>query len=570
MAAAVDEAPRPGRRLPWWVLGAAVLGSLLAAFAVYGPALHGEFLFDDVYLPFLLPDVQQAPLRAWLGVRPVLMISYWLNYQTSGLAPFPYHAVNVVLHALNALLAWAIARRLLAVAGETSPRREWLAAFGGALFLLHPAQTESVAYVASRSETLSVLFFLSAYAVFLYRRQQAISTLRALAVLVLFGLACTVKEHTVVLPALLLLTDYYFTTPFRMEGIRRNGKLYAPILAAGLLGAAAVWRVLATAQTAGFQIREFTWYEYLFTQFRVILTYLRLYVLPVNLNGDYNYGVSRSLLEPATLAALLLLLGLVWIAWKRRRDYTLASFGFLGFLLLLAPTSSVVPIRDVIAERRLYLPFLCLILLTLDLLRRWRPPVAALAAVSGVVLIAAGAATYQRSQVWSSALAFWQDTVAKSPNNARAHFQLAYAQWHEGRCAEALKSYEKVARLEKPDDRLLIDWALALECAGRVDEAVAKLREAGKLAPTAHVYAQIGMIYGKHNRAEEALAALAEAEKIDPRFEMTYVYKGNVYATRGDWASAAAHYRHAAALNPNNETAQRALALAERQLAQPR
>ena len=100
-------------------------------------------------------------------------------------------------------------------------------------------------------------------------------------------------------------------------------------------------------------------------------------------------------------------------------------------------------------------------------------------------------------------------------------------------------------KLQKPDDRLLIDWAYALECAGKPDEAVAKVREAIKTQPSAHGYAVIGMIYGKQGRAEEALEALNSAEKADPNFDMTYVYRGNVYAGRGQMAEAATEYRRA-------------------------
>ena len=548
----------------------AFLAVLFVAFEVYGPALNGEFLFDDDYLPFSMPEVQNAPLRAWLGVRPFLMVSYWLNYKSSGLEPYAYHMVNVVLHSFNTMLAWLVVRRLLGRVGESGTRRELLAGFAAGLFLLHPVQTESVAYVTSRSETMSIFFFLAAFAVFLYRKEEAISWGRAIAVLLLFGIACTVKEHTTVLPGLLLLADYFFTTPWRFEGIRKNLKLYAPILVGGALGVVAVWRVLSTADSAGFRIQDFTWYQYLFTQFRVIWTYVGLYVFPFEQNGDYDYPVSHTITEHGAVFALLGLLGVTVLAWRCRKQYPLAAFGWLGFLLLLAPTSSVVPIRDVIVERRLYLPFICLLLITVDFLRRWRTSPALLASVFGLVLVAGAAASYQRNHVWSTALTFWTDAAAKSPGNARAQFQLAYAQWKNGDCASAVANYEKVAALQKPDDRLLVDWALALDCVDKPDQAVAKLRQAAALAPSALIHAQIGMVYGKRGRNEEALTALAEAEKMNPAFEMTFVYRGNVFAARGDLPGAIAWYKHALAINPNNETARTALAAAEQRLRQAR
>jgi protein O-mannosyl-transferase len=557
--------PIPGG-IQWWHYAVAVLISAIVAFYAYAPALRGEFLFDDSYLPFLNPEVADAPLRAWLGVRPFLMISYWLNYQSSGLEPYAYHVVNVVLHALNAVLAWVIVRRYLTWADSKNPFNGLLAVFAGLLFLLHPVQTESVAYVASRSETMSVFFLLAALAVFACRSTKNVGWTRALPVIVLFGIACTVKEHTVVLPAVLALTDYYFTTPFRMEGIRKNWRLYIPIAIIGAAGVLAVVKVLQSALTAGFRVKEFTWYQYLFTQFRSIWLYLRLYVFPVEQNGDYDMAVSRTIFDNGAILGLTGLLALAVLAWRYRRQYPLASFGFFGFLLLLAPTSSVVPIRDVAAERRLYLPFICLLLITVGFLRRWPYSRTALAGLTAAVSLAAGVATYQRSEVWSSALAFWQDNAKKSPHNSRAWFQLAYAQWQAGQCNESVSTYNKVSQLQPINDELRIDWAFALECAGKLDDAVAKLRQA---TPTAHTLATIGMMYGKRAKAQEALDALAAAEKLDPAFDMTYAYRGNVLMSLGNAAGAIAEYNRALALNPRNTSARQALAVAQQSTRAP-
>jgi tetratricopeptide (TPR) repeat protein len=551
-----------------WQVWVALGLSLLFSFIAYGPALNGEFLFDDSYLPFLALD-QRAPLQAWLGVRPLLMFSYWLNYQAAGLEPFAYHATNVVLHAFGALLIWLIARRLLRASGEQDQKRtDLLAGFAGALFLLHPVQTEAVAYVAGRSEALSVLLFLAAFAVFLYRPDQDIRFGHAFAVLALFGAACTVKEHTITLLPLLLLADFYFKTPFRLSGIIGNYRLYLPAVLLGALAVTAVLKLLAGSDSSiGFRIKEFTWYEYFFTQLQVIWTYLRLYILPVDLNGDYMYPVSRSILEPGTLLGGIGLAVLAILAWMYRRKYPLASFGFFAFLLLLSPTSSFMPIKDLAAERRLYLPFLGLLLITLEFLRRWRASPSLLAGALVLTALAAGALTYSRSQVWSHPLAFWSDVVEKSPNNARAHFQLGFAQWQAGQCSSAAASYAKVASLQAPDDRLLVDWGLALDCLNRPDEAAEKLRQAAALRPGGLPYAQIGMIYGKRGRNAEALAALEQAEKLDPGFDMTYVYRGNIYLNQGDAAAAVAQYQRALAISPNNSAAQQGLAAARRQSA---
>ncbi len=154
--------------------------------------------------------------------------------------------------------------------------------------------------------------------------------------------------------------------------------------------------------------------------------------------------------------------------------------------------------------------------------------------------------------------------MAKSPAKYRPRFQLAYAQFELGHCAESVQTYEKASQLGPVDDQLLTDWALALDCANRPDEAVAKLRQAMPFSSSAHLYSQIGMIYAKRGRTQEALAALDQAEKINPRYEMIYVYRGNIALQAGDRAGAIREYQHAVDLNPSNQVAREALTRAGR------
>jgi tetratricopeptide (TPR) repeat protein len=149
--------------------------------------------------------------------------------------------------------------------------------------------------------------------------------------------------------------------------------------------------------------------------------------------------------------------------------------------------------------------------------------------------------------------------VEKNPKNGRAYFHLAYAQWQNGQCTEASENYAKVPQLMKADERLYLDWALALDCQDKPDEAVEKLRQAIAIQPSAVAWAQIGMVYGKRGREPEALAALDEAQKLDPNFDMAYVYRGNLMLVRGDREAAVSLYQRALDLNPRNEAAREAL-----------
>jgi tetratricopeptide (TPR) repeat protein len=154
----------------------------------------------------------------------------------------------------------------------------------------------------------------------------------------------------------------------------------------------------------------------------------------------------------------------------------------------------------------------------------------------------------------------WTDSAAKSPGKVRPHFQLAFAYYQAGGCDRAADEFAKTAQLANPDFSLLLDWALAYDCANRPGEALAKFREASMIEPSAHVHSQIGMEYAKQKQYPQALDELKLAEQIDPQFAMTYFYRGNIYTEQGLPAQAAEEYRRALALNPKLQVAREALA----------
>ncbi|MBM3757512.1 MAG: hypothetical protein FJW38_26455 [Acidobacteria bacterium] len=550
---------------PWWPLAVGLALAVLALIEIYRSALYGPFLFDDLYLPFLVPNFATRPLQDWVvGVRPTLQVSYWLNYRMFGQDAFYYHLMNLGLHAAAAYFVWLIAKKLI---GFVTENGQWFAAFATAVFVLHPLQTESVGYVASRSEVLSGLFFLIGWAVFLYRAESAIRFPEVARILLFFGLAITSKEHTAVLPAVLLLTDYFFNPGFTLQGIRANWRLYAPILAGAALGVFAVFKfVLGGARTAGFGMKDLTALDYLYTQFRSIVGYLRLFVLPLGQNIDHDVVISRSLADQLSWLCLLILLGLMALAWKTRREYPLAAFGFFLFLVLLAPTSSFVPIRDVLVERRMYMPVFALALCVVDVLRRRRSPQFVIMAAICIVL---AAMTWNRNHVWASGVELWKDSVSGSPKKYRPRFQLAYAYYQNGQCAEATAQFNEAAKLEKPNYDLLVDWALAADCANRSAEALTHLEEAVKIEQRAHAYALMGMVHGKQSNFDRALEVLAQAEKLDPRFSITFVYKGNVHMARKEWDLAAEAYGKAVEIEPDEAMGRKGLqqALAAQQKA---
>jgi protein O-mannosyl-transferase len=556
------EAPA---RHPFRWYGAA-LATLAVLFWAYGPAMHTAFLFDDTTQHFALAPASQ-PLSSWIGpVRPVLIFSYWVNSRISLEDTFSYHLFNILIHALAGIFVFLVIRRLLEWAGVQASSRTPFAAFGALLFLLHPLQTESVAYISGRSDALCGMFASASFAAFLYRRTPAISWAGVLPVLLLFGAALLSKEQAVALPVLFVFTDFWWNPEFPFRSVRANWRLYA-VLALGAAGGVALFRSLILhSSSAGFAMKDFTWYQYLFTQFRAIFAYVLNFLLPVNLNVDWDFPISRTIFEHGAIFGLAGLLVLAAAAWRYRRGFPLAGYGFFVFLVLLSPTSSILPIRDPIADRRMYLPMLGLILISIDLLRRLKAEPKVLAMGAAVLIVAAALATHARAEVWSSPISLWQDTARRSPNKIRAHFQLAFAYQEQGRSDLAVAEFQKAAELKPPTADLLLDWGLAYDGLHQPEKALEKFHQAAAIEPSAHIYTQIGYIHAKRSAWKEAMEAFAIAERLDINYAITYMYKGQVYLATNQPSSAIAEFQHALALDSSLALARDGLAKAQQRL----
>lgn len=536
-----------------WHHAACILLLLLLAVLIYGPALRGGFVYDDTSLPFSKLDSQDEPLSNWLtGVRPVLMASYWLNYELATLDPFPYHFTNLIIHVLCTWLAFLILSKILEFVEMEAHSRLLLAAFAAMLFFAHPLQAESVDYIAGRSESLSGLFTLGAWAIFLYRREQSISWRDSCLVLVLFLLAVATKENAIALAPLLLLTDYFWSGRSFQATVRANWRLYSLLGLGALLALAFVLKMLSHAESAGFGISQFTWYQYFFTECRAVAGYIFLFLLPVGQTADHDFPASQTIFSHGALVYLIALATLAVLAFAYRKIFPLACFGLLMFLVLLAPTSSVVPILDPFVERRMYLPILGLLISSLEFLRRrdlnsisWRVALASL-------FLLAAFASHRQALIWSTPWTVWTNAIKESPNKARVYSGLAATALQEHRCQEAVLYIERAAKVLSKDPTLLLAWAKVLECVGKREDALQKVQEAATISPVSGTFELLGLLYGEMGKLGFSKQALDQAVKLDPSSASAHSARAIWFYEQGQLDEAAAEFRAAQQLNPRD------------------
>jgi protein O-mannosyl-transferase len=418
---------------------------LVAVAAAYANALPAAFQFDDYNVIVDNPAVHG--IGAWAasmpGIRALLKLSYVLNWQ-SGLGAPGFHAVNVLLHAGNALLVFALMRTVLSMPGLRATDRDGrdtLVALGAALlFALHPAQTEAVTYVSGRSVSMMSAFYLGAALVWL-RAPGARSAGWLSAAL--FACALATRETAWTLPLALLLLARAGGRGWRdiARGLRPHGWVLA-LFAVAVLSIAGYRRLLIgsiSVRTLG---------DNLVTQIDGVWYLLTGPLLSLQLNIDPDLA-AHSALSPALAlkgGALLALL-LAGFALLGRRPA--AGCALLWMFLHLLPTNSVLPRLDVANDRQLYLAMLGPSWLVADAARRLPRVGHALAAVALLAMLL-GAHTVLRNGDYRDEVSLWKATAAASPSKPRVWNNLGYAERLAGNTAAARAAFERALALD-PD-----------------------------------------------------------------------------------------------------------------------
>lgn len=317
--------------------------------------------------------------------------------------------------------------------------------------------------------------------------------------------------------------------------------------------------MLATAGTAGFSVATFKWYQYAFTEARAIFTYLQLAVVPIGQALDHDFPTSRTIMQHGALFYMALLAGLIWAAVRWRRSHRLACFGFLMFLIWLAPTSSIVPIDDPLVERRMYLPLLGLILIGCDLVERQKPSRPAVWGLVTAIALTFGGFCFARNQLWGKPELLIALAAEDAQHNPRPLINLAETLIKHNRCDLAVPYLQRAERILPHNYYVSVSWGRALACLGRTEEGMRHFQLAAQLKPGSQIYVWIGLLYGQMGRSDEAGTALRKAIQLDPASGDAHGALALWYESNRDFSAAEREYGRNVALNPEDEAARRGL-----------
>ena len=365
-----------------------IAGMVLIA---YANTFTASFHFDDnpsIIENSTIRHVTGENILAILkGSRPVVYLSIMLNYQLNGLNVIGWHVFNIGTHVTNSIFVYLLILWTLTLPtfGKAyADKAKWMSLFGALLFGVHPIQTESVTYIITRSELLAACFYLATFLFFI----KGATTGRfgyVIGMLVTSLLSMSSKEWAVTLPALLLLYDYLFIAEGKVKPVLSRWYVYVLIALPWVL----VLKNLdltskGGAAGVGFNLVSntgITPVTYMLTSLNVIWTYVRLLLLPINQNLDYDYPVAKTLFELPTILSfaghLAVVIASFWL--YLRKGWRLIPFGLAWFYIGLSPVQSIVPVVDVIFEHRAYMPsvgfFLAFIVaydMVFDLVDAWR------------------------------------------------------------------------------------------------------------------------------------------------------------------------------------------------------
>jgi tetratricopeptide (TPR) repeat protein len=580
------------------LLAISVLGLI-----AYSNTFNSPFHFDDIGSIVNNPIVKDLgyfsepemakglEFHKSLKKRYVGYLTFALNYGVHGLNVTGYHVVNLLIHIANAFLVYFLILLMFKTPFlEISQLRIYsrhIAVITALLFVSHPVQTQAVTYIVQRLTSLATMFYMASLLAYVKSRLAVQGPRRYVlypASLIFAALAMKTKEIAFTLPLIITLFEFSFLPPTlpRAAGgtkVIRRAFFLIPLFVIMLAMLSTVIEPgRPLSETFGDivevkVVEEISRHDYMLTESRVLVTYLRLLAFPVRQNLDYDYPVFNSFFDLQVLLSFLFLSGIFCLAVflycrSRITDYhsesdvqkpeihssRLIAFGIFWFFLALSVESSIVPLHP-IYEHRVYLPSVgvfiaiaTLAFLAVDKFRQSRLPL--LTALTALIVVFS-ATTYARNSVWQSEISLWEDTAGKSPHRARVQNNLGSAYISAGMFDKAEKRLN-IALALKPDYAMVHNnLGLLYSATGQNEKALKHQLTAIGLDPEfPGAYYDLGSVYMVMGMPEKAVDHYSAALRLNPGYAEAHYEMGTIYCKKGESDNAAGYYMTAIKLNP--------------------
>jgi len=482
--------------------------------------------------------------------RPLAALSFALDWRLWKLKTFPYHILNLLFYTLCGIMLYMVMQRL--------SRNNITALFVALIFIAHPVHTESVTWIAARSDGMFLLFLLLSLLFYMKYISAPVpkKTPYFILSLIWYALSLLSKETAIVLPLLLVLCDFYSAARHRVRKTLYNAKYY-------------VWFVLVAVAYLYLRYSVFgRWggkedirigeniFSGVFTMSRVAAHYIRLLFFPVGQSAIYMVRISSSIKDVRVIVSLLLITVFVLTSILLARKSRETSFCILWFFVALLPVLNIIPMQNVImAERFLFLPSIgfCMFLGTrLSLLiksRRKQLKKSALFLFFSI-LVFYSLKTMARNRDWKDDFTFWKQASVTAPSSDRVHTNLGLIYDSRLELARAIEEYKKSLELNPDNAEVYFRLGIDYDKAGWYELAMKMFLEALKKDPlNGSIHSALGSIYARTGLYENAFRQANQALKLKGDDASAYNTLGLVYERRGNYSLAISYYRRALELS---------------------
>lgn len=500
------------------------------------------------------------------------MLSLYLNYRAGGLSTTGYHAFNLAVHLASALMLYTLVVLTFGTPALRQGTREagpYAALISALLFVAHPVQTEAVTYISQRFTSMAALFCICSIAS--YSGMRLSSNQRARAWLYAASLSSAVlgmktKEICMTLPVALLAYEWMF---FEDTAVRRIKRLLPHLMTMLIVPvtvlyvnrqAGEMFGELASSSRADTDVARA---DYLMTQLTVIVKYLGMVLLPVGQNLDYDQQLYKSVWDSGVIGSAALLAafaGFGVYVLRKRPEHRMAAFGLAWFFVALWVESSVIPIRDLMFEHRMYLPMAGLASAAGGAVAVWagdsRSRNRAMFAVVASAVVALSFCTVARNNVWRSEIALWEDSANKSPHKARTRNNVGTAYYQEERYTEAVAEYEYALRLAPGYADAMDNMGLAYAAMGRHEDALFSFKRALLMNPSSvKTHYQCGLTHARMGQYALAESSYRKALALDRNYALAHMGIGSIRYAMRSYPEALTEYQTAIRCDPSNADA---------------